>query len=104
MQRGAGDVRAARTRRCLDELDERPADVPLVVVLGAALGTLDGRVVSAQAVVEHAVGVVGQGENPSLAPGCRAFEAGVDELCRVAVDAAPATQHEPRVYERRVPG
>src|SRR4051794_32389212 len=100
MQCGGGDLRPARTRGCLDELDERPADVPLVVVLGTALGTLHGRDVSAQAVVEHAVGIVGQGENPSLAPGCRAFETGVDELGRIGVGAAPATEHEPRVYER----
>jgi hypothetical protein len=95
-------LRLAASRCSLDELDQRPAVEAEVVVVGGALGGGERLAVAAETVVEHGRCVLSQRDRPSLAPFGGVFAAGLDQLQRLGLLAAPGSEHERGVPERRV--
>ena len=97
-------VGGAGPRARLDELDERPAEEPQILVLARAPGGGERDRVLPEPVVQHRRRVLGQADRPSFSAGGRVGEGRLDQLLGLDPVAAPGRQQEGRVPERRVAG
>ena len=75
-----------------------------IVVLACPLGAGECGLVASETVVQHGGHVLGQTDGPSLAPGGRVPGAGLDQLQRLDLLAAPGGEDQGGVPERRVAG
>ena len=81
-QRRGGLVGGAGPRARLDELGERPAEEPQILVLARAPGGGERGRVPAEPVVQHRRRVLGQADRPPLSAGGRVGDGRLDQLLR----------------------
>jgi hypothetical protein len=97
-------VKGAAPHARLDELGQRPAEEPQILVLARAPGRGERDRVLAEPVVRHRQRVLGQADRPSSSAGGRIGDGRPDQLLGLDPVAAPGRQQQGRVPERRAAG